>query len=468
MRGLQELGRRGAHRARVRRRRGRRTAARRQPLAGLPERRRHREPADGRGARRGHDGDRQRRPRARDRRPVRDARRDGRPDRRASAPRRSTVAGRRRGCTPVEHATVTDRIVAGTWAFAAAIAGGDVDGRAAAAPTTSTSCWTSSSTPAPTVEPPTTTGSRCASTERLRAFDVVTLPYPGFPTDLQPFAMALRRGRDGHRDDHRERLRGALHVRPGAGPARRRPAHRRPPRGGPRASRCSPARRSWRTTSAPAPRWCSPGWPPRGPPRSRSRTTSTAATPGSWRSLRGLGADVTRVPTTRPRPGRRRAGTTRLGRPARQRFRPLECVIVGEGRHGGRPRTEGSDGRWSPRRIRRSCSSGRLDGRCTCEVAEPLLCTTMLDARTATWCVDMAEVESIDATALRLLAVATRRGRARAASTLDARAAAHPHLRRVLACTRGCSSAARARAAAPPRADRCDRTWHRMRYSTRR
>jgi UDP-N-acetylglucosamine 1-carboxyvinyltransferase len=26
---------------------------------------------------------------------------------------------------------------------------------------------------------------------RLTSFDVATLPYPGFPTDLQPFAMAL-------------------------------------------------------------------------------------------------------------------------------------------------------------------------------------------------------------------------------------------------------------------------------------
>jgi UDP-N-acetylglucosamine 1-carboxyvinyltransferase len=29
------------------------------------------------------------------------------------------------------------------------------------------------------------------ASKRLHAFDVVTLPYPGFPTDLQPFAMAL-------------------------------------------------------------------------------------------------------------------------------------------------------------------------------------------------------------------------------------------------------------------------------------
>ena len=48
-------------------------AARRADLAGLPERRRHREHPDGRRAGRGHDGDRQRRPRAGDRRHLRDA-----------------------------------------------------------------------------------------------------------------------------------------------------------------------------------------------------------------------------------------------------------------------------------------------------------------------------------------------------------------------------------------------------------
>ena len=32
---------------------------------------------------------------------------------------------------------------------------------------------------------------------RLDSFDVVTLPYPGFPTDLQPFAMALAAVSDG-------------------------------------------------------------------------------------------------------------------------------------------------------------------------------------------------------------------------------------------------------------------------------
>jgi UDP-N-acetylglucosamine 1-carboxyvinyltransferase len=90
---------------------------------------------------------------------------------------------------PTEHATVADRIVAGTWAFAAAIAGGEVTieggvprhldlvldklGDAGA-------------------EVATTPGGFVVRAERrLRSFDVVTLPFPGFPTDLQPFAMAL-------------------------------------------------------------------------------------------------------------------------------------------------------------------------------------------------------------------------------------------------------------------------------------
>jgi UDP-N-acetylglucosamine 1-carboxyvinyltransferase len=34
-------------------------------------------------------------------------------------------------------------------------------------------------------------GFRVRVEERLESFDVVTLPYPGFPTDLQPLAMAL-------------------------------------------------------------------------------------------------------------------------------------------------------------------------------------------------------------------------------------------------------------------------------------
>jgi UDP-N-acetylglucosamine 1-carboxyvinyltransferase len=34
-------------------------------------------------------------------------------------------------------------------------------------------------------------GFRVSATDRMRSFDVVTLPYPGLPSDLQPQAIAL-------------------------------------------------------------------------------------------------------------------------------------------------------------------------------------------------------------------------------------------------------------------------------------
>ena len=64
------------------------------------------------------------------------------------------------------------------------------DGPQRAWPGTSTWCWTSWSTPAPTSTSD-AEGFTVRVDKRLRAFDVVTLPYPGFPTDLQPFALAL-------------------------------------------------------------------------------------------------------------------------------------------------------------------------------------------------------------------------------------------------------------------------------------
>jgi UDP-N-acetylglucosamine 1-carboxyvinyltransferase len=96
---------------------------------------------------------------------------------------------------PVTHATVSDRIVAGTWAFAAAIAGGELrveKGRAEHLDIVLdklTSAGAQVSTDG--------TGFTVAVDRRLAAFDVVTLPYPGFPTDLQPFAMALASVSDG-------------------------------------------------------------------------------------------------------------------------------------------------------------------------------------------------------------------------------------------------------------------------------
>ena len=90
---------------------------------------------------------------------------------------------------PTTHATLTDRIVAGTWAFAAVMTQGDITihgGRpehlevpldklvAAGAVIT-------------TIHD----GFRVRMDKRPVAIDIATLPYPGFPTDLQPFVITM-------------------------------------------------------------------------------------------------------------------------------------------------------------------------------------------------------------------------------------------------------------------------------------
>ena len=89
----------------------------------------------------------------------------------------------------VEHAAVSDRIVSGTWAFAAAVAGGDltVHGGQSRHLDIVLDKLVSSGAQVDDVDG----GFRVRVHHRLESFDVVTLPYPGFPTDLQPFAMAL-------------------------------------------------------------------------------------------------------------------------------------------------------------------------------------------------------------------------------------------------------------------------------------
>jgi UDP-N-acetylglucosamine 1-carboxyvinyltransferase len=89
----------------------------------------------------------------------------------------------------VEHTTVSDRIVAGTWAVAAAITGGDVTVRNANSEHLSivleklVTCGAE-------VEI-TKDGFRIQMNKRPAAIDIVTLPFPGFPTDLQPQFIAL-------------------------------------------------------------------------------------------------------------------------------------------------------------------------------------------------------------------------------------------------------------------------------------
>ncbi|MEV5300428.1 UDP-N-acetylglucosamine 1-carboxyvinyltransferase [Amycolatopsis methanolica] len=91
---------------------------------------------------------------------------------------------------PTEHRVIGDRIVGATWAFAAAMTRGDltVKGvnphhldlvleklRMAGAEITTFG----------------ESGFRVVQHDRPKAVDFVTLPYPGFATDLQPFAVAL-------------------------------------------------------------------------------------------------------------------------------------------------------------------------------------------------------------------------------------------------------------------------------------
>jgi len=105
-----------------------------------------------------------------------------------------TVRGVRE-LSPVEHATVSDRIVTGTWAFATAIAGGELTVHGGNAHHLDIVLDKLASAGA--VVDDLDGGFRVCVDRRLASFDVVTLPYPGFPTDLQPFAMALAAVSDG-------------------------------------------------------------------------------------------------------------------------------------------------------------------------------------------------------------------------------------------------------------------------------
>jgi len=96
---------------------------------------------------------------------------------------------------PVTHRTVPDRIVAGTWAVAAAITQGRVDVRGAD-PAHLTLALEKLRSAGARIEEG-SDGFVVEMSERPRAVDIVTLPYPGFPTDLQPQFIALNAIADG-------------------------------------------------------------------------------------------------------------------------------------------------------------------------------------------------------------------------------------------------------------------------------
>ena len=96
---------------------------------------------------------------------------------------------------PATHETVTDRIIAGTWAFAAAMTQGDITIHGARADHMEVMLEKLASAGA--IITSTSDGVRVKMEQRPSAVDVATLPYPGFATDLLPFIIAMNAIADG-------------------------------------------------------------------------------------------------------------------------------------------------------------------------------------------------------------------------------------------------------------------------------
>jgi UDP-N-acetylglucosamine 1-carboxyvinyltransferase len=90
---------------------------------------------------------------------------------------------------PVEHTVIPDRVEAGTLAIAACATGGHVVLRGARADHMDLVLSKIAEAGADVLA--TDDGIAVSMEERARCVDLVTLPYPGFPTDLQPQMMAL-------------------------------------------------------------------------------------------------------------------------------------------------------------------------------------------------------------------------------------------------------------------------------------
>lgn len=106
---------------------------------------------------------------------------------------------------PVTHRTVGDRIVAGTFAFGAALSAGDVTVRGVGLdlmPNIGLKLRDSGARVDDLGEISLGDGTvghgfRIVGAERPHAIRVATMPFPGFPTDLQPFVIALNSVSDG-------------------------------------------------------------------------------------------------------------------------------------------------------------------------------------------------------------------------------------------------------------------------------
>jgi UDP-N-acetylglucosamine 1-carboxyvinyltransferase len=90
---------------------------------------------------------------------------------------------------PTTHATIPDRIITGTWAFAAAMTQGDITIHGARPEDLELPL--EKLTTAGAIITSTEDGIRVRMDSRPQSIDVSTLPYPGFPTDLLPMVIAL-------------------------------------------------------------------------------------------------------------------------------------------------------------------------------------------------------------------------------------------------------------------------------------
>jgi UDP-N-acetylglucosamine 1-carboxyvinyltransferase len=97
---------------------------------------------------------------------------------------------------PADHITITDRIIAGTWAFAAAMTQGDITIHGGRADHMEVMLEKISSAGAIVTSTP--DGIRVQMNQRPKAIDVATLPYPGFATDLLPFIIGMNSVAEGH------------------------------------------------------------------------------------------------------------------------------------------------------------------------------------------------------------------------------------------------------------------------------
>lgn len=99
------------------------------------------------------------------------------------------------GLHPTEHRVIGDRIVAATWGIAAAMTCGDISVTGADPAHLQLVLHKLHDVGATVTQRD--DGFRVVQYERPKAVNVATLPFPGFPTDLQPMAIALAAIADG-------------------------------------------------------------------------------------------------------------------------------------------------------------------------------------------------------------------------------------------------------------------------------